>query len=430
MKKHLPSLVIIVTAIALAWWQRATVSSIRQESESLRQSLVGEQTGRAVEDGFDPRSPGLEDGSDSPRRVEDFMTFIDQLVAMQRQGKRPQEESLERALVLLTGLTKGERDEILKRIAEQSWPPNVVAGVQMLMIQCLGQTEPRAAVELAIDFRNSVLERGGGSRQASIPLTLALKPWFKSDLKSALAWVEEAKTQNVLPADDPEINALLAGELVAVGRDAALESIARAPSSHWPKMFARAVEKLSSREDRVSFAVSLAERARSEESLRTLTRDAAAPLLNAAFESSAPNLEEVEALVGALQPDPSMGLIELAISQRINGATTDRVNWMLDHYATDEERRRALSMVIPSWAVWDHRAAAAWLNGLEPSGLRDAGVQGFVSTVSRRDPQSAVDWALTIDDEKLQETALQSVYDSWVSEAPEEAEAYFESKVR
>ena len=69
--------------------------------------------------------------------------------------------------------------------------------------------------------------------------------------------------------------------------------------------------------------------------------------------------------------------------------------------------------IIGNWAKKDPLAAGTWLNE-QPAGPRlDSALASYASTVSRDDAGSAMEWAVSISEEKLQQKTIRSVGQEW-----------------
>ena len=64
---------------------------------------------------------------------------------------------------------------------------------------------------------------------------------------------------------------------------------------------------------------------------------------------------------------------------------------------------------------------------MEASPVRDSAVEGFTERLAREDPQSAVTWAATIQDEGMRNEALTDTARSWYRQDEAAASAWLET---
>ena len=80
--------------------------------------------------------------------------------------------------------------------------------------------------------------------------------------------------------------------------------------------------------------------------------------------------------------------------------------------------------IIGNWAKKDPLAAGTWLNE-QPAGPRlDSALASYASTVSRDDAGSAMEWAVSISEEKLQQKTIRSVGQEWYRQDKDAVEAW------
>ena len=80
--------------------------------------------------------------------------------------------------------------------------------------------------------------------------------------------------------------------------------------------------------------------------------------------------------------------------------------------------------VIGNWAKQDPLAAGNWLNEQPPSPQIDSALANYASTVSRDDGASAMDWAVSISEEKLQQKTIRSVGQEWYRQDKDAVETW------
>ena len=72
-----------------------------------------------------------------------------------------------------------------------------------------------------------------------------------------------------------------------------------------------------------------------------------------------------------------------------------------------------IKSVVGNWAKEDPLAAGEWLNEREAGPELDSALSVYASAVSRKDGAAAMEWAISISDEKLQESTIRKVGQEW-----------------
>jgi hypothetical protein len=91
-----------------------------------------------------------------------------------------------------------------------------------------------------------------------------------------------------------------------------------------------------------------------------------------------------------------------------------------------EVRRAAIDGVINAWVRKDSQEAAQWLNTLTGP-PRDDAINAYSSAVAPRDPAAALIWAASVADEKMRETSMDRIAETWIRRNPTEARAWIQS---
>ena len=87
----------------------------------------------------------------------------------------------------------------------------------------------------------------------------------------------------------------------------------------------------------------------------------------------------------------------------------------------EKKRSYAMKQLTSRWSLLDPISTAQWLNTLPPSPAMDPAVGEFVNMISARDPEGAMGWALTIQNQESKNRALRKAYGAWEKVAPQRA---------
>ena len=85
--------------------------------------------------------------------------------------------------------------------------------------------------------------------------------------------------------------------------------------------------------------------------------------------------------------------------------------------------------MMERWTEKDYQAAGTWLTQAADSPAKQAAVASYAKTVAPYDPETAVQWAVTLPPGRTRLIALQTIYQKWPKEEPADkaaAEAFAE----
>ena len=100
----------------------------------------------------------------------------------------------------------------------------------------------------------------------------------------------------------------------------------------------------------------------------------------------------------------------------------DLLDWMQDNGKKEPAiMETQIFSTTRRWAHRDFEAAADWLLSKEPSPTRDYAIEGFVSSVSRLDPEAAIQWTDQIQNPERQATTQEQIIEWWTGQNPDAA---------
>jgi hypothetical protein len=89
-------------------------------------------------------------------------------------------------------------------------------------------------------------------------------------------------------------------------------------------------------------------------------------------------------------------------------------------------RDTSLREAMHYWAASDAPAAADWINGLSGA-LRDQATSAYATTLVRKNPATAAEWAMTISDAKTRDNSLDRIASEWLRKNTPDATAWIQS---
>ena len=72
-----------------------------------------------------------------------------------------------------------------------------------------------------------------------------------------------------------------------------------------------------------------------------------------------------------------------------------------------------VNTLVGRWTQQDYLAAGKWLNATPAGETKDAAVQTYARTVAKYEPQTAVQWALTLPAGPQRQSTMESIYRNW-----------------
>ncbi len=308
--------------------------------------------------------------------------------------------------------------------------------LRSLMVQLVKSELPDEVTEgLSGMILTMLAERGQGRFAAERILTDGLPPrtlgpilrsWAIQEPEEAAKWLAECKQQNRFPSEDPDIEreaaqAVGAG-LAAKAPLAALQEAAGAEVQTRGYLLRGAAQSIKTEEGWLDFARQAAASADDSFRMQALLALSNGTLRNDAF-------DDVRHLVDQLDLEPKMAnpFITSAVTRKFDDQTGERADWMIQR-SSPEQVNDNVRQLMSLWTSNDFNGAAAWLQKLDPSPIRDTAVETFANKVAAREPESAIDWALTISDEQKREATVSHLALLWKGKDAQAAEAYLAEK--
>jgi hypothetical protein len=295
-------------------------------------------------------------------------------------------------------------------VAEKPLPEQEQARRSMieLSIRMLAEDHPEAALSLFAASKDLIheLENGGTVIKSS------LANWAKKDPAAALTWIQESG-ENVPAMDRDEM------------KSSALAGVAQTD----PKL---AFKLLSEIETDQAYAIRvIAEAAKSPED-RAATLSAFRNHLTTVSDPGERDSLRKKALGGlaeSLSGESFASVTKWMSGQKFSSQECDELSRALPEGTTSAETGKwiewmagslppeklgeRVDLLIAPWAKKDCHAVAKWL-GEEPDGsAKTAAISAYARTVAEHEPQSAVQWAMTLPAGEERSKTLKAIYQKW-----------------
>jgi hypothetical protein len=103
----------------------------------------------------------------------------------------------------------------------------------------------------------------------------------------------------------------------------------------------------------------------------------------------------------------------------------DGIDWLATQPASSD-RTKAIAQNLVDWLGRDSEAASLWLREQSPGDERDSLVRAFSTVAVGLDPPTAIQWAATIDDATMRDSALHRNFEYWWRQDPRAAGAWLD----
>jgi hypothetical protein len=277
-----------------------------------------------------------------------------------------------------------------------------------MVISMLGETKPAEA--LAIYAESAALLDGCATGSAVISSTL--ETWAKQDPLAALEWIrknaelhpemtdDDAKRDLVAGAaqKDPQLAFRLLGEIGVEDREVAIHAIvgtAKTPAKRTAVLDAlRAYLPKLAEDDRGGV-------------LRDSLEVMGAEIAGEPFESVEAWMSEAK-----LTADERTGFASGLSYYNTKGDTGRWIDWMTANLPP-EQLPENVGNLIGQWTQTDYQAAGKWLSQAPDGPAKSAAVSTYAAVVAEYDPQTAVQWALTLPEGSGRDDTMEAIYQNW-----------------
>ncbi len=99
------------------------------------------------------------------------------------------------------------------------------------------------------------------------------------------------------------------------------------------------------------------------------------------------------------------------------------IDWMATHLPK-EALAENVDGLIGQWTQQDYLAAGKWLTAAASGPAKDAAVNTYATTVAEYEPQTAIQWAMTLPAGEARQKTLQGIYENWLPKDQIGADAF------
>lgn len=408
-------LILSLVTIAVALFQWRQQSQLATRETALRGELTQLKALHAQSP--DTRSATSRDtplpaaGFSPEQLVEDIINlapFIHGETAMQsREEVEAQQKKALAILAQIAGFSPAQLKQAYENLMASSASDAMKSELREPILVRIAETEPAWALAQSLKMV--------GHR---VFLSDILKVWAAKDPTAARSWIEAAHKDGTLASfGGPFVNSLLAevaGAQAATDPMSTLDQLPALSPEAQRKAITSMAHSLKTPEDRRSALERIAQGDQMQ-----LQHFVSALGENAGFDTSRAALDTAQ-----LSPQAHDIAAAALAATGIGPQTPERAAWLMNNLrGKDPEPLREF---ICAWTGADFNATATWMKNLPAGEPRDTAVAAFAGQVATAEPESAADWAATIQAPKTRAQALQKIFATWPDKAA--ATAYYTAK--
>lgn len=397
----------VAVAILVVGRQRKEVLELRGQTDSLKEEIS--KLDGAEESPEQARARSARQPVDENRRsgkggrriskveVEELRTKLVNLLEGKNLNARPREMVATYEAILKT-VAHCRSDDLIAVV--EGWEGAENQGSEQGMLSMILQM-----LALEQDPYRVLAKESEGSQQDQQMKSMAVAALARQDAVKAGEWLREHGDSLAQFARD-RVYSSVAMKLLRVDPDAAVELFSGQNSRDRKRTLAMLagtgltpMKELGARAHEVK-----------DEQLRRdlLSAAVGAALTHQGIEEAQGQLDRVE------DPQDYEAAVIHAATMALDSRPDEVMGWLLGG-EKDSAEAKAVRGTMTTWARRDFRAAAEWLGEREPSGRRDAAIQGLTQAVRKLDPKAATIWATEISDPDLRTSMLEVELNYWKS---------------
>ncbi|MES2922972.1 MAG: hypothetical protein V4819_15560 [Verrucomicrobiota bacterium] len=423
------SLLILAAAASLGWHDHQRLTSVRESHAKLIAEAA--QLGISVDpkNSADPvrvtKRERENREAEAKQAAADFIAFAKEMEVIEKKGGSPDEATQKKIMEFMDRMMSLDSAQLKILIAEvraaKDLKDETRQGLIGFSIMTLSNDHPQAALALFTEASDIFEGEGMGKHVISSSLT----KWAKDDPQAALEWVRKNGGKFPDLVDDDAKRGLLTGA-AASDPKLAFSFIKELGLKNTAQAISAIVNVAKTPEERTATLKALGEH------LATLTPDKARDdMVNGAVVSLSRNAAQEGFEAGSkwiesagFTPDQLAALAGGGFSHSVKSEETGKwIEWMGKTLPADKADT-GISNMVKNWTREDYQAAGKWLAATPDSPVKNVSVRAYADTVSRYDPVTAAQWAMTLPPGKERDDSLKNIHENWPKDDEAAKEAF------
>ncbi len=349
--------------------------------------------------------------------VKKLIAFSKEMEAMQESGGQPDEATQERITDFMDLMLSLDAKQIKLLIAEfranSELKEETRIGMIGFAIMTLANDHPEAALSIFTESED-LPELEGMSNHL---LSSSLANWASKDPEAALEWVRENGKKNPdLITDD--VKASLVKGAAANDLKLGFDLIGELGMKKPDKAIQRLARGVKDAEERTRFVkllreYSAANPGKGKNDVPNAVGSLADGIVKDGFEAGSKWMEETK--LSKEETDRIASTISYSAKSAEKGKW---IEWIGGNMSEDK-REQQVSDTVRDWTNEDYKSAGEWLAKTPDGPTKHASISGYADAVSKYDPQTATQWALTLPEGKTRDQTMQRIHRNWPKDTPE-----------
>lgn len=307
------------------------------------------------------------------------------------------------------------RSTIAAALANPELTPKSEENLKAMLVQ-LAQSNPQEALELASQITSL---RAQESARVAI-----LETWARTDPMAALSWAESALQDETASVRSAQLEAIYRGYAMenpqaALQLASQLATNTSAERRYKSRIMSEIIETQIRNGDLEGAKLTI-EQMEDGDIKTDLAREMVSEW--ARYDPAA-----AAEYVNSLGPDVDARIKSTLIDRWAESDPAAAAAWLSTLPEDDPSISRAASDLVREWARYDLTASAEWLNSLPASPELDRAVASYTFRAAQEDPASAMTWAESVTNERMQGYLTQRVAAEWKETDPEAFQAYLDN---
>jgi hypothetical protein len=275
----------------------------------------------------------------------------------------------------------------------------------------LAETEPVAALELA-----SQIESLRDSERAHVAV---LEVWGRKDPAAAIAWANNALAGEPSRTRNSQLRAIYRGYAANNPAAAFQQALAITDNDRLKNHLLEEVITVQTESGGLQAAMLAVDLVADPEMQNSLRRELVDEW--AEFDPQA-----AAAYVSTLGEDADSSIKSALVSRWAQSDPAAAAAWLSSLDVDDPAIARASSSIIREWTRYDLTASADWLNSLPASPELDRAVISYTFRAAEEDPETAMSWAESIEDDRRRTWMMERVAITWKEQNAETFKSYLD----
>ncbi len=279
------------------------------------------------------------------------------------------------------------------------------------LLRQLAETEPVAALELASQMKSL--------RDTERARVAVLEVWGRKDSAAAIAWANNALVDEPSRTRNSQLMAIYRGYAANNPAAAFQQALAINDNDRLKNHLLDQVIKVQIESGGLQAAKLAVDLLADPEMQRSLRRELVDEW--AEFDPQA-----AAAYVATLGEEADSSIKSALVSEWAESDPAAAAAWLSSLDVDDPAIARASSSIIREWTRYDLAASADWLNSLPASPELDRAVISYTFRAAEEDPETAMSWASSIEDDGRRTWMMERVASTWKEQDAENFKNYLD----